>query len=273
MYVWENRSADPRLPSWLRIVCLADGMHKANGHANFDRGTRWAPGHLALVLGEVDRATGEIHPAHRNTVLDAIDKAVGLGFLAEGSNSACLIVPLHHVEMGVGNRHERCPVNHLRSAARQRLPGHQLHDASAQRPRRPGRLSGQEFSRDTEVIRGCPNHSCAALVEQARNDAEHRPVLPDQEPLDLVGCRLNDVRDPRGELTDARSVGVSLERADDAIDDSLDQVTEPWDDAMRWPDRHPNGEGRARRSRRAGDMDMVASETQPHLFECSCPQP
>jgi hypothetical protein len=36
MYVWEDRSGDPRLPSWLRIVCLAYGMHKANGHANFD---------------------------------------------------------------------------------------------------------------------------------------------------------------------------------------------------------------------------------------------
>jgi hypothetical protein len=60
---------------------------------------------------------------------------------------------------------------------------------------------------------------------------------------------------------------VRLERADDAVDDSLDQGTEPWDDALRWPDRHPDGERRARRARRARDVEVVALESQPYLFE------
>lgn len=56
---WEERSGDHRLPMWLRVACLAYGMHKANGHAQFSRGD------VSLTLAFVDRETGVITPASR----------------------------------------------------------------------------------------------------------------------------------------------------------------------------------------------------------------
>jgi hypothetical protein len=71
------------------------GKHGANGHANF------GPGDVALVLGSIERTTGELRP--NQNVGRAISTAVRYGWLAKGSKARCLIVPPHAVESGLGN--------------------------------------------------------------------------------------------------------------------------------------------------------------------------
>jgi hypothetical protein len=44
---WENKSGNPRLTLWLRVVAYAYGKHRRNGHAPL------GPGDLALVLATV----------------------------------------------------------------------------------------------------------------------------------------------------------------------------------------------------------------------------
>ena len=58
-------------------------------------------------------------PCSRYVTL-AIDKAVLHGFLAEGSNAGCLIVPAHYAQQGLVNPNERCPVDHIRTARKHR---------------------------------------------------------------------------------------------------------------------------------------------------------
>ncbi|EWT04651.1 hypothetical protein N864_10855 [Intrasporangium chromatireducens Q5-1] len=94
--VWENRAGDPRLPLWLRVVSLAYGKHRANGHAPFD------PGQVALVLSTVDPDTGELITPKRQNVHRAIKAAVDYGFILDGSSSRCLVVPSHAVSGGLG---------------------------------------------------------------------------------------------------------------------------------------------------------------------------
>lgn len=109
-HAWEERSGNPALPKWLRVAALAYGKHAANGHAVFGAGD------VALVLGDVDRATGAITP-DRN-VKRAIDTAVQYGWLASGSKSRCLIVPSHAVSGGLGNEHATCPQHRGRTITR-----------------------------------------------------------------------------------------------------------------------------------------------------------
>lgn len=103
---WHERSGDPRLPRWLRIVALAYGCHDNDGHARFKRGD------VALVLGSVDHETGAVIPLPRQRVHEAITQAVELGFLAEGSFARCLIVPAHGVRKGpLDTPHKPCPLH------------------------------------------------------------------------------------------------------------------------------------------------------------------
>lgn len=99
--VWEERSGDPQMPQWLRVASLAYGKHKANGHAQFRRGQ------IALVLATVDPQTGEVLPDLN--VGRAIRRAVQYGWLAEGSNVRCLIVPSHAISGPMGNQYAPCP--------------------------------------------------------------------------------------------------------------------------------------------------------------------
>ncbi len=91
---WHDRSGDRRLPRRLRVVALAYGVHDNDGHARFDRGQ------VALVLGTVDQETGEVITLNRQRVHEAVQQAVDLGFLGDGSNARCLIVPAHDVKKG-----------------------------------------------------------------------------------------------------------------------------------------------------------------------------
>lgn len=102
-HAWEERSGDPQLPDWLRVAALAYGKHRANGHANFGAGD------VALVLGRIDYATGEVVP--NANVSRAIKRAVKYGWLGRGSKSRCLIVPGHAIAGGIGNEYAPCPVH------------------------------------------------------------------------------------------------------------------------------------------------------------------
>lgn len=111
--VWEHRAADPSLPLWLRIVCLAYGQHEANGHANFK------PGALACIFGKPGTATEPFKRAHRATIYDAIQTALRRGFLAAGSCAKCLVVPSHAIEgPRPGNAFKPCPVHSKMDAHR-----------------------------------------------------------------------------------------------------------------------------------------------------------
>jgi hypothetical protein len=101
--VWHERSANPRLPDWIRIAALAFGSHKANGHAPFKSGE------LAVYLG----LPGQ--PLKPSEVSNAIRLAKTSGWIAEESNARCLVVPPHAVEGGLGDPRAECPVHHKSS--------------------------------------------------------------------------------------------------------------------------------------------------------------
>jgi len=108
--VWHERSGDWRLPRWLRVVCLAYGAHDNAGHARFKRGE------LALILASVDPDSGAVIPLSRQRVHEAVQQAIGLGFLADGSIPMCLVVPAHDVIKGpLDQSPTPCPI-HVRKA-------------------------------------------------------------------------------------------------------------------------------------------------------------
>lgn len=104
-HVWHERTADARLPLWLRVAFLAYGCHRANGHARFK------PGEIAEVFGTVNGTTGEIKAADKHNIQRAIRNAVERGWLAEGSSTLCLVVPAHAIEGGLGYTGEKCPLH------------------------------------------------------------------------------------------------------------------------------------------------------------------
>jgi hypothetical protein len=111
-HVWHERTADGRLPLWLRVAFLAMGSHRANGHARFKAGE------IGMVFGTIDADTGEIRPQDKHHVQRAIKSAVERGWLSEGSSSLCLIVPAHAIEGGVGYPSERCPIHERKRGRR-----------------------------------------------------------------------------------------------------------------------------------------------------------
>jgi hypothetical protein len=109
---WENRSANPALPLWARVVALAYGRHEANGHANFGRGQ------LSWIMGTPPKDGGEHKRRDRKTLRDAIATAVKYGWLAEGSCSECLVVPGHDIVGPHGDPFKPCPVHERRAKAK-----------------------------------------------------------------------------------------------------------------------------------------------------------
>ena len=121
MEEWHSRAGDSRFPHWLRVAALAYGSHHDNGHAPFKRGQ------IALVLGSVDRTTGEVSPY--GNVGRAIADAVAYGWLAPESYWGCLVVPAHAIKKGQHGRRTPCPVHVKR--ARRRM------NRSLSEPKRP----------------------------------------------------------------------------------------------------------------------------------------
>lgn len=106
---WHERSGNPNLPRWLRVVALAYGSHDEAGHARFRRGE------VALVLAGPFGRDEVPQPLSRQRVHEAIQQAIQLGFLADGSIPMCLIVPAHDVRKGaMEGRPKRCPVHERR---------------------------------------------------------------------------------------------------------------------------------------------------------------
>jgi hypothetical protein len=84
-------------PLAVRVLFAAMGKHDRNGHAPFDRGE------LADVLGSIDVTTGEVRPARRDSVSDAIKAAKRLGFITEDSSVRCLILSRHAFQKSFGS--------------------------------------------------------------------------------------------------------------------------------------------------------------------------
>jgi hypothetical protein len=93
--VWTERSQDPALDLWLRVVALAFGRHRANRHANF------AMGELCKLLSKPG-SDGKPKPISTSAVSNAIALAKKHGFIAEESMARCLVVPAHAVGYGLG---------------------------------------------------------------------------------------------------------------------------------------------------------------------------
>lgn len=102
--VWEERSASDMFPAWFRVMALAYGMHKANGHACFE------PGSIGMILGS-PREDGGWNSMHKAHVQNAIKTAIKRGLLHESSNSRCLVVPRHAIQKDWGSTTAVCPVH------------------------------------------------------------------------------------------------------------------------------------------------------------------
>jgi hypothetical protein len=100
---WLDFAGNPNFPDYLRTVFVAYGRHAANGHAVLERGE------LAYFLVRRDGTLPE-----RRIVWRAVQEAVKLGFLAEGSQLLCLVVSSHDVQGGRGNATARCRRDHTR---------------------------------------------------------------------------------------------------------------------------------------------------------------
>lgn len=98
--------AEPGRPLYLRVFALAYCGHRRNGHATFD-----APGSLRKALSYVNTISGELHEPSRQAVTQAIEKAVGYGFLHELSLTSaqrCLVVPPFVHGGTVGHPNAQC---------------------------------------------------------------------------------------------------------------------------------------------------------------------
>jgi len=110
--VWAERAADPAYPLWCRVAWLAFARHKADGHANFQRGQ----------LGEIFGGFGKdgFKPLDLNNLQRAIRDAKKAGLLDGSSCAECLVVPAHAIQGGWGGSPDSpCPV-HVRKVAQRR---------------------------------------------------------------------------------------------------------------------------------------------------------
>jgi hypothetical protein len=102
---WLELAGNPNFPDYLRIVFVAYGRHRANGHA------RLRPGELAAYLVRKDAT----RPDRRN-IRHSIDRAVDLGYLLPSSRMLCLVVSSGHVQGGIGDPDRRCDRDHTARA-------------------------------------------------------------------------------------------------------------------------------------------------------------
>lgn len=98
---WLDFAGHPDFPDYLRVVFVAYGRHRANGHAKL------AQGELARFLVRKD---GRL-PDRRN-IRHAVDKAISLGYLLPESRLLCLVVSSHNVQGGIGDPDKRCTRDH-----------------------------------------------------------------------------------------------------------------------------------------------------------------
>lgn len=78
---WSTRAHSPALPPlWMRIVALAYSSHGKSGHAPF------------YLCGDSTLPPEILHKSKKH-IQKEIARAIELGFLAEGSNINCLVLP------------------------------------------------------------------------------------------------------------------------------------------------------------------------------------
>lgn len=103
---WLDFAGNPNFPDYLRIVFVAYGRHKANGHAVLERGE------LARYLVRKDGSL----PDRRNQ-WRALARAVQLDYLRAESRALCLVVNSDHVQGGIGDPDMECPRDHTVKSA------------------------------------------------------------------------------------------------------------------------------------------------------------
>ena len=102
---WLDFAGNPNFPDYLRTVFVAYGRHAANGHAVLERGE------LAHFLVRRDGTLPE-----RRIVWRAVQEAMKLGYLGDGSQLLCLVVSSHDIQGGRGNATTRCRRDHRRKS-------------------------------------------------------------------------------------------------------------------------------------------------------------
>lgn len=100
---WLDLAGNPNFPDYLRVMFVAYGRHAANGHAVLERGE------LGYYLVRRDGTLPE-----RRIVWRAVQEAMKLGYLAEGSQLLCLVVSSHDVQGGRGDQKARCRRDHTK---------------------------------------------------------------------------------------------------------------------------------------------------------------
>lgn len=100
---WLEFAGHPGFPDHLRVVFVAYGRRRANGHARLDQGE------LARFLVRKDGTLPD-----RRTLWHALKKAISLGFLTADSRVLCLVVSRSQVQGGPGNPDTRCRRSHGR---------------------------------------------------------------------------------------------------------------------------------------------------------------
>jgi hypothetical protein len=101
---WLTMAGNPNFPDYLRVLFVAYGKHRANGHANLDRGE------LAYFLVRKDGTLPE-----RRIVWRAVQTAIEYGYLVDTSKMLCLVVSSHDVQGGDGGTRDRCRRDHTRA--------------------------------------------------------------------------------------------------------------------------------------------------------------
>ncbi|BBY82292.1 hypothetical protein H7I53_13640 [Mycolicibacterium pulveris] len=94
---WFERAQDKSLPHWLRVVGLAYSGHTKNGHAKF------------CLNGE--STLPETLGISKRHAQNEVRKAVKNGFLDEGSNIMCLVLPSGICGGAEGNVHAKCQLH------------------------------------------------------------------------------------------------------------------------------------------------------------------
>lgn len=106
----EQAARNPDLSTDLRIVAAARWRLDAAGHSHFPRTGRDS---LRVVLGKVDKGTGELLPITDRSVRRGISSLVTAGVLSSRNRSSalCLRLPQGSNDAGGGTRmHSRCPI-------------------------------------------------------------------------------------------------------------------------------------------------------------------
>lgn len=105
---WAEHAQNPAFPAWFRVMAIAYGSDRANGHTN-------------LEAGELQKRLGGDPSGIRKAIKHAVEK----GLLAASSSTRCLVLPGREkivgtkvfeespIWGGTGNPFDRCDICHV----------------------------------------------------------------------------------------------------------------------------------------------------------------